>query len=82
MRKCLGAALVALLAPVLVHAEESTDVFGFQKFFKTKETIYDWVKDPAKMLAFVQAVQAWDAANPRLSFLESLHPELHGEGDA
>lgn len=40
------------------------------------------VKDPAKMLAFVQAVQAWDAANPRLSFLESLHPELHGEGDA
>ena len=42
MRKCLGAALMALLAPVLVYAEESTDVFGFQKFFKTKEGSYSW----------------------------------------
>lgn len=37
------------------------------------------VKDPAKMLAFIQAVHAWDQANPRLSFLESLHPEYHEE---
>ena len=29
--------------------------------------------------AFVQAVRAWDDANPRLSFLESLHPEYHEE---
>ena len=40
----------------------------------------DGVKDPAKMRAFIQAVHAWDEANPRLSFLESLHPEFHEEG--
>jgi phosphoribosylanthranilate isomerase len=39
----------------------------------------DGRKDPAKMLAFIQAVHAWDDANPRLSFLESLHPEYHEE---
>lgn len=39
----------------------------------------DGAKDPAKMQAFIQAVHAWDEANPRLSFLESLHPEFHGE---
>lgn len=39
----------------------------------------DGVKDPEKMRAFAQAVRAWDEANPRLSFLESLHPELHDE---
>jgi phosphoribosylanthranilate isomerase len=32
--------------------------------------------------AFVQAVRAWDEANPRLSFLESLHPEYHEDEDA
>lgn len=37
----------------------------------------DGVKDPGKMRAFIQAVHAWDEANPRLSFLESLHPEYH-----
>ena len=42
MGKCLGAALVALLVPVSVFAEESTDVFGFQKFFKTKDGSYSW----------------------------------------
>ena len=41
----------------------------------------DGRKDPAKMRAFVQAVRAWDEANPRLSFLESLHPEFHDEQD-
>jgi phosphoribosylanthranilate isomerase len=41
----------------------------------------DGKKDPAKMAAFMQAVHAWDAANPRLSFLESLHPEFHGEDE-
>ena len=39
----------------------------------------DGVKDPEKMRAFAQAVRAWDEANPRLSFLESLHPEFHDE---
>ena len=39
----------------------------------------DGVKDPAKMLAFAQAVRAWDEANPRLSFLESLHAEYHDD---
>ena len=39
----------------------------------------DGVKDPKKMRAFAQAVRAWDEANPRLSFLESLHPEFHDE---
>lgn len=37
----------------------------------------DGVKDPVKMRAFIKAVHAWDEANPRLSFLESLHPEYH-----
>jgi hypothetical protein len=41
----------------------------------------DGVKDPAKMRAFAQAVRAWDEANPRLSFLESLHPEFHEDSD-
>lgn len=39
----------------------------------------DGKKDPEKMRAFAQAVRDWDAANPRLSFLESLHPEFHEE---
>lgn len=39
----------------------------------------DGKKDPEKMRAFAQAVRDWDAANPRLSFLESLHPEYHEE---
>lgn len=39
----------------------------------------DGKKDPAKMLAFAQAVAAWDEDNPRLSFLESLHPEFHDD---
>ncbi len=42
MRKCFGVALVALLAPVFAHAEESTDVFGFQKFYQTEEGTYSW----------------------------------------
>ncbi|MBR6379761.1 MAG: hypothetical protein IKS02_07360 [Fibrobacter sp.] len=42
MRKCLGAMLVALLVPVSVFAEDATDVFGFQKFFKTKDGSYSW----------------------------------------
>lgn len=33
------------------------------------------------MRAFAQAVRTWDEANPRLSFLESLHPEYHEEAD-
>jgi len=39
----------------------------------------DGKKDPQKMRAFAQAVRAWDDAHPRLSFLESLHPEFHEE---
>ena len=39
----------------------------------------DGKKDPAKMRAFAQAVREWDKAHPRLSFLESLHPEFHEE---
>lgn len=42
----------------------------------------DGVKDPAKMRAFIQAVHAWDEQNPRLSFLESLHPEYHEGAEA
>jgi hypothetical protein len=42
MRKCLGALLVALLVPASAFAEDATDVFGFQKFFKTKEGSYSW----------------------------------------
>ena len=41
----------------------------------------DGLKDPEKMRAFAQAVRAWDEANPRLSFLESLHPEYHEQQD-
>ena len=39
----------------------------------------DGKKDPQKMRAFAQAVRSWDEAHPRLSFLESLHPEYHGD---
>ena len=39
-------------------------------------------KEPAKMRAFAQAVRNWDEAHPRLSFLESLHPEFHEAQDA
>lgn len=42
MRKCLGAALVALLASVSAFAEDATDVFGFQKFYQTKSGTYSW----------------------------------------
>lgn len=42
----------------------------------------DGLKDAAKMHDFVQAVHEWDAAHPRLSFLESLHPEYHEEDEA
>ncbi len=42
MRKCLGALLVALLVPASAFAEDATDVFGFQKFFKTKDGSYSW----------------------------------------
>lgn len=38
----------------------------------------DGRKDPAKMRAFADAVRTWDREHPRLSFLESLHPEYHG----
>ena len=31
--------------------------------------------------AFAQAVRAWDEEHPRLSFLESLHPEYHEDVD-
>ena len=34
MRKCLGALLVVGVVAVCAYAEEATDVFGFQKFFK------------------------------------------------
>lgn len=37
--------------------------------------------DIDSMHAFAQAVRAWDEAHPRLSFLESLHPEYHEEED-
>lgn len=33
----------------------------------------------AGMAEAITAVRAWDEANPRLSFLESLHPEFHEE---
>jgi phosphoribosylanthranilate isomerase len=39
----------------------------------------DGQNDPEKMRAFAQAVRNWDEAHPRLSFLESLHPEYHEE---
>ena len=38
--------------------------------------------DNDSMNAFAQAVRAWDEAHPRLSFLESLHPEYHESEDA
>lgn len=37
--------------------------------------------DIDSMRAFAQAVRDWDRANPRLSFLESLHPEFHENAD-
>lgn len=42
MRICLGALLVVGAVAVCADAEEATDVFGFQKFFKTKEGSYSW----------------------------------------
>ncbi len=42
MRKSLSVLIVAMMAVSYVQAEESTDVFGFQKFFKTKEGSYSW----------------------------------------
>ncbi len=42
MRKCLGALLVVGVVAVCAYAEEATDVFGFQKFFKTKDGSYFW----------------------------------------
>jgi phosphoribosylanthranilate isomerase len=41
----------------------------------------DGRKDPVKMQAFADAVRAWDGEHPRLSFLESLHPEFHEDSD-
>jgi phosphoribosylanthranilate isomerase len=37
--------------------------------------------DIAGVRAFTQAVRAWDEEHPRLSFLESLHPEYHEDAD-
>ncbi len=37
--------------------------------------------DVGSMYAFAQAVRNWDEAHPRLSFLESLHPEFHEDVD-
>ena len=42
MRKSLSVLLVAGAIAVCAEAEEATDVFGFQKFFKTKEGSYSW----------------------------------------
>ena len=42
MRKCLGVLIVAMMAVSYVQAEESPDVFGFQKFFRTKDGTYSW----------------------------------------
>lgn len=42
MRKSLGVLLVVGTVAVCADAEVATDVFGFQKFFKTKEGSYSW----------------------------------------
>lgn len=42
MRKSLSVLIVAGAIAVCAEAEEATDVFGFQKFFKTKEGSYSW----------------------------------------
>ena len=56
MRKCLGALLVVGVVAVCAYAEEATDVFGFQKFFKTKDGSYfcdsrHWANGNARSLA-------------------------------